>query len=79
MVMLQLLSICIAVAFDDLSQIWVFYGTLKCRADIFALPYQISSGLHQLFLNNSPYQIINTILDSVFPSNDSIDVVLLHS
>lgn len=35
--MLQLLTICIAVAFDNLSQIWVFCGRLKCSADIFAL------------------------------------------
>lgn len=74
-----MLTICTAVAFDDHSQIWVFCGRLKRRADVFALPYQIFSGLHQLFLNNSPYQIIKCYLDFALPSNDSINVVLLHS
>lgn len=79
MVMLQLLTICTAVAFDDVSQIWVFCGRLKGRADVFALPYQIFSGLHQLFLNNSPYQIIKYYLEFAISSDDSIDVVVLHS
>lgn len=75
-VMLQLLTICIAVAFDDLSQTWVFCCRLKCRVDIFALPYQILSGGHQLFLNNSSYEIIKYYLDFELPPNASIDVVL---
>lgn len=73
--MVQLLTICIVVASDDFSQIWVLCVRLKSREDMFALPYQIVSGLHQLFLSNSTYQMIKYYLDFALLYYDSIDAV----
>lgn len=70
-VMLQLLITCTAGAFDDLSQVWMFRGRLKFRADIYALPHQVFSGLRPLFLSNYG-------LGFALPINESIEAVLLQ-
>lgn len=77
-VMLQLLITCTARVFDDLSQLWMFCVRLKFRADICALPHQLFSVLHPLFLNNYFYQIIKYCLGFAPPINESISAVLFQ-